>query len=380
MEGALQGWPRPPREETPVHATEFDLDPDFEPPTIPVERYVDFKVERRPKMSRGKLIAMFLGLSSLSPCSHVGQMGMREGQTAAIGGARASQPVVVVERSQAAGPSAPSDEQQAQEFMSEIGGDQWIHPLAGPVRRMPIRTSRVFGATRDGDRPGECRSGHCGVDIGGEQWGEPIMAVHDGVIDRVKRVDEGRGGMYVRIAHRDGKVFSQYFHLAAIPRHIREGVKVKAGTVIGLLGDTGVKESEAHLHFAISVKPSPTAREIYMDPEPLIALWPLKVPRASGGADVAWEPGVPLGAAGRVKLGSNGQPTPRKADMKRKRKRAASSGDEGSGEDVDDAPAVAASPKPAGSSKSSQESSPASAVTSPFAAGAAKSSDPGDSP
>lgn len=146
------------------------------------------------------------------------------------------------------------------------------------------------------------------------------MAVHDGVVARVKRVDEGSGGLYVRLSHRGGQVFSQYFHLAAIPRDIREGKKVRAGQVIGLLGDTGVKESTAHLHFTVSVKPTPNAREIYMDPEPLIALWPLKVPLGSGGADAKWDPGVPLGAVGKPRLDSRGQPLPRKADMRRAKK------------------------------------------------------------
>ena len=194
------------------------------------------------------------------------------------------------------GPPAPDEEELAREFLAGLDGDPWIHPLPGPFRRMPIRDSRVFGAPRDGDRPGECRSGHCGVDIGGEMWGEQIYAVHSGVADRVNRDPSRSGGMYVRVAHQNGTVFTQYFHLAAIPPHLHDGSKIEAGQVVGLLGDTGVKESVAHLHFTISVKPTAQSTEIYMDPEPLIALWPLKTPRMYGGADAAWDPGVPLGA------------------------------------------------------------------------------------
>src|SRR5262249_3521926 len=81
-------------------------------------------------------------------------------------------------------------------------GDAWIHPLDGPIRRMPMHDGRVFGAERPGERPVECAGGHCGVDLG-ETWGEPVMAVHDGVIDRVQRgPNPDHGGMYVRIAHR----------------------------------------------------------------------------------------------------------------------------------------------------------------------------------
>ena len=284
----------------------------------PVHATEPVPVERKPALSTARLFAIALGVASLSPCNDVGDLlPTTKGAQATTASAMPS----VVEQPKLLGPTAPNDEERAMEFMGELAGDRWIHPLAGPERRMPIRSSRVFGAARHGDRPGECRSGHCGVDIGGEAWGEPIMAVHEGVVDRVKRVDEGNGGMYVRIAHRDGKVFSQYFHLAAIPRKLSAGDKVRAGQIIGLLGDTGVKESNPHLHFTISVKPSPDAREIYMDPEPLIALWPLKVPNGTGGADAAWDPGVPLGAVGRARVDGHGKPLPRKADRKRASKK-----------------------------------------------------------
>ncbi|HEX4460920.1 MAG TPA: M23 family metallopeptidase [Polyangia bacterium] len=188
-----------------------------------------------------------------------------------------------------------------QDWLDEIAGDAWIHPLDGPNRRMPISDSRVFGAERAGDRPGECRNGHCGVDLSGP-WGEPVHAVHDGVVDRVQRgPNDEHGGLYVRIAHRDGTIFSQYFHLAAIPRHLEPGVHVKVGEVIGLLGDSGVKHSAPHLHFALSVRPAANATEKYMDPEPLIALWPLRLPTGdtSGILTARAAPGVPHGAASR---------------------------------------------------------------------------------
>ena len=192
------------------------------------------------------------------------------------------------------GPSLSSE----QELLKEIASDVWIHPLDGPVRRMPISDGRVFGAERPGERPAECRSGHCGVDIGGEVFGEPVHAVHDGIIDRVQRgPNEDHGGLYVRIAHRDGKVFSQYFHLAGIPRRIVLGLAVKAGEVIGLVGESGVKHSTAHLHFTLSVKPSSTMKEQYIDPESLIAIWPLRIPLTATASvlNPSAAPGIPRG-------------------------------------------------------------------------------------
>src|SRR4051812_19070198 len=93
------------------------------------------------------------------------------------------------------GPSWPPTEN---DWLAEIASDAWLHPLDGPARRMPIRDGRVFGAERPGDRPGECRGGHCGVDLGGEVWGEPVHAAHDGIVDRVQRgPNEEHGGLYV---------------------------------------------------------------------------------------------------------------------------------------------------------------------------------------
>jgi murein DD-endopeptidase MepM/ murein hydrolase activator NlpD len=194
------------------------------------------------------------------------------------------------------GPNWPPTEQ---DWMAEITSDTWIHPLDGPKRRMPVSDSRVFGAERAGDRPGECRNGHCGVDLSGP-WGEPVHAVHDGVVDRVQRgPNEEHGGLYVRLAHRDGTIFSQYFHLAAIPRQLQPGVHVKVGDVIGLVGDTGVKHSAQHLHFTLSVRPSTESTETYMDPEPLIALWPLRIAVDENNDTLTTRvaPGVPRGAA-----------------------------------------------------------------------------------
>jgi murein DD-endopeptidase MepM/ murein hydrolase activator NlpD len=196
------------------------------------------------------------------------------------------------------GPAWPPTEK---DWLAEIAADAWLHPLDGPGRRMPIRDGRVFGAERPGDRPGECRGGHCGVDLGGEVWGEPVHAAHDGVVDRVQRgPNEDHGGLYVRLAHRGGTIYTQYFHLAAIPKWVQPGSKVKMGDVVGLLGDTGVKHSTAHLHFTVSVKPAAQLPERYIDPEPLVALWPLRMPiNGSAMVTASAAPGVPLGAAGR---------------------------------------------------------------------------------
>jgi hypothetical protein len=201
-------------------------------------------------------------------------------------------------------PPAPDEE-----LLRELMQDAWIHPLAGPQRRMPINHTGAFGAVRDNQPPPECLSGHCGVDVG-STWGEPIHAVHDGVVAWVNRgPNEEHGGVFVKIAHRAGALYSWYFHLAAVPRWIVPGAKIAVGQVVGLLGDTGIKRSAPHLHFAMTVKPPAGARERYLDPEPLIAIWPLWIVEdGKGHASTAEPPGMPVRVPARKRRGA---PVPR---------------------------------------------------------------------
>ena len=197
---------------------------------------------------------------------------------------------------------APAPPQDG-ELLHELAQDAWIHPLAGPRRRMPINHTAAFGAERQGQPPPECLSGHCGVDVGGTTWGEPVHAVHDGVVAWVNRgPNEEHGGIFVKIAHRGGSLFSWYFHLAAVPRWIVPGVRITVGQVIGLLGDTGVQHSGPHLHFAMTVKPLGSATERYLDPESLLAIWPLWIIEdGKGHMSTAEPPGVPVRAPARTR-------------------------------------------------------------------------------
>jgi hypothetical protein len=197
-----------------------------------------------------------------------------------------------------------------EELMSELMRDAWIHPLAGPKRRMPVNHTAAFGAERPRQPLPECVSGHCGVDVGGAIWGEPVHAVHDGVVAWVHRgPNEDRGGVFVKVGHRGGALHSWYFHLAAVPRWIVPGVQVTVGQVIGLLGDTGVQRSGPHLHFAMTVKPPGGTRERYLDPEPLLAIWPLWVVEDGNGRMSTAPPGVPVRAPARPRRVTHSPPS-----------------------------------------------------------------------
>jgi murein DD-endopeptidase MepM/ murein hydrolase activator NlpD len=169
---------------------------------------------------------------------------------------------------------------------------RWIYPLPGPVRREPTVHDRLLapeppklakGAKIHPPEPFCRKPGTCGVTLGGQLWGEHVYAVQAGVVDYARATGEDAGGGgYVRIAHFGGMVFSHYYHLAAIPKGIARGARVAPGDVVGLVGDTGTgvegPAPRSHLHFAFSIHPSIEQPDVYWDPTPLMARWPLKVP------------------------------------------------------------------------------------------------------
>jgi hypothetical protein len=166
------------------------------------------------------------------------------------------------------------------DWMTAFRSVSWVYPLPGPVRRPPAPDGRIFGAEPFKHHPPICRrEGHCGVDLGGELWGEHVYAALDGVVDRVQRSGgDDNGGNYVRLSHFGGFVYTQYFHLAAIPRQVVRGKHVDAGDLIGLLGDTGTYGGRKHLYFAMSIRLSSEFAEVFWDPTPLMIAWPLRVP------------------------------------------------------------------------------------------------------
>jgi murein DD-endopeptidase MepM/ murein hydrolase activator NlpD len=143
---------------------------------------------------------------------------------------------------------------------------EWVHPLAGPFRELPTNEVQRFGSYRDRDEffGRFCGAGHCGVDLG-ITIGLPIMAVRDGVIDRVVYKPTELEGKYIRLEH-PGNVFTYYMHMDQVLPGLKKGDEVKAGTMIGTLGRTGIKHSAAHLHFMITFLVD--GKERYVDPEP----------------------------------------------------------------------------------------------------------------
>lgn len=162
-------------------------------------------------------------------------------------------------------------------------------PLDGGMR---VVTS-VWGDQRDG---GQRR--HYGVDFASSQ-GEPVRAVAAGTVefsgvdlkrnrfvdmpcadtDKIGRWRMGPRGLFARIDHGDG-VESLYAHLESYV--VQRGQWVEPGELVGYVGRTGMKSSDAHLHLGL-LEDGET-----IDPLPVLApkhaLWPGRDVRYAGSS------------------------------------------------------------------------------------------------
>jgi murein DD-endopeptidase MepM/ murein hydrolase activator NlpD len=135
-------------------------------------------------------------------------------------------------------------------------------PLHCPLDGPPRKITSGLGDDRDG---GKRR--HTGVDFDSSR-GEPVRAIADGTVtlagvdirrNRLRPLDPrltrlvpapsmGPRGLLVTIEHARGLV-SSYMHLMAYV--VRTGQRVKSGQLIGYVGRSGMKESDAHLHLGL---------------------------------------------------------------------------------------------------------------------------------
>ncbi|HEX6747277.1 MAG TPA: M23 family metallopeptidase [Longimicrobium sp.] len=115
-----------------------------------------------------------------------------------------------------------------------------VIPVAG-VRAPELRDS--FGAGRSGGRR------HLGIDIMAPR-GTPVLAAAPGVI--VRRDTSALGGISLYQRGSDERTIYFYAHLQGYRAGLVEGELVRAGDVIGYVGDTGnARGGSPHLHFGV---------------------------------------------------------------------------------------------------------------------------------
>src|SRR4051794_3421553 len=167
-------------------------------------------------------------------------------------------------------------------------------PLSGGPYVFP-----VLGVTSFSDTWGAARATtawHHGVDIFAP-LGSPIVAVADGVLFSVGR--NPIGGQRLWLRDRQGNFF--YFaHLSAFSDAAAEGARVRAGTVIGYVGNTGDAEGTPyHLHFEIHpVSLLSLGYDGAVDPFPYVSAW-----KRLDGAGAGGVRSRPAPAAAAILLG-----------------------------------------------------------------------------
>lgn len=135
--------------------------------------------------------------------------------------------------------------------------------LSFPIANFNWRdnTSQLFGVNKQVYQQFNI-PGHNGLDFyvkdAKTSYGVPILATHDGIVDRLQYETSWRtngNGIYLLS---DEGFSTVYWHLSEI--HVNIGQQVKRGDVLGLMGNTGFvlpppdasnPHNGTHLHFAI---------------------------------------------------------------------------------------------------------------------------------
>lgn len=158
---------------------------------------------------------------------------------------------------------------------------------AFPVYGDKVRVADNFGATRAAPI-----TIHQGNDIFAP-FGSPVVAVRDGKIDHVGTLPISGNRLWLHTANGDAFF---YAHLSAFSDAAVNRARVKAGTVLGFVGNTGDAEpTPPHVHF--EVHPGGMDSDA-VDPYPIVSAWQRRddVPPGAWlqqlGADATQRPGA----------------------------------------------------------------------------------------
>ena len=159
--------------------------------------------------------------------------------------AEVSLPVIVVP-DPVSEPDFPviNDETGVDAEVSEEDKETFFVPVEGEVIRGYSMDALVFSPTMRDYRV------HSGIDIKAE-IGDEVVAFADGTVEEIK--DDWYYGKVVAVKHALG-LTSYYMCLGEIPEDIKVGSAVKAGDVVGRIGESRIEAAdEPHLHFEMRV-------------------------------------------------------------------------------------------------------------------------------
>ncbi len=153
---------------------------------------------------------------------------------------KAAEPKPKLKPKATATPKPKLERKPAPEVRTRLTKDGFTFPVYGDE----VSFDDTFGAARQAAVGGS----HLGNDIFAE-FGAPVVAVADGTISRVGTLDISGNRLWLTTD--EGDAFF-YAHLSAFSPTAVDGRRVKAGTVLGFVGNTGDAEpTPPHLHFEI---------------------------------------------------------------------------------------------------------------------------------
>ncbi|VAV93032.1 Membrane proteins related to metalloendopeptidases [hydrothermal vent metagenome] len=169
-----------------------------------------------------------------------------EGELASLGREEASIRRKIAEAAAAAAATKPRSSSSA--GSSSTGSGRLLRPIPGAIESgFGMRVHPITGKTRM----------HNGLDMHGNS-GDPIRAAADGKV--IFAGVKGGYGNAVMIDHGGGMV-TLYAHQSKLL--VKEGQRVDAGDVIGLIGSTGLSTGP-HLHFEVRINGAPVDAAKYL--------------------------------------------------------------------------------------------------------------------
>jgi murein DD-endopeptidase MepM/ murein hydrolase activator NlpD len=131
---------------------------------------------------------------------------------------------------------------------------EYIMPVQGVQKSQLVST---FGAPRSNNRK------HKGIDIFAAR-GTPVLASVNSVIVRFTPEERGQiGGNWI-LTLGEGRMLLAYSHLERFEEGLKKGQIVKAGEVLGYVGNTGnARSTPPHLHFGMFKSP---LKRVAVDP------------------------------------------------------------------------------------------------------------------
>ncbi|MCB0881846.1 MAG: M23 family metallopeptidase [Thermoleophilia bacterium] len=150
-------------------------------------------------------------------------------------------------------------------------------PVTGGVRGNVFPVQGAYTYSSDYGAPRAGTGWHHGNDVFAPV-STPVVAVADGVLSKVGWNNLGGNRLWLTDA---GGTSYYYAHLSAYSTSAADGAIVRAGDVIGYVGNTGqASTTPPHLHFEIHPGGVPAPS---INPYPFLQAWEASVPRTSFG-------------------------------------------------------------------------------------------------